>query len=171
MQLTWKLTASAAICCGLLWGCVGESDNYSTLKPEEHVENEDGHEHHAHGPHGGHILELGDQHAELAMGADRVVSVYLLGDDAQTATPVAIEGTSAHLHLHIGDKEQEVELTAAPLEGEAEGQTSRFVSTAEAVPAAIADIEGIEGEVFVKIGETEKTAEIGHDHGHEGHAH
>ncbi len=171
MKMDWKLQLATVVACGLMFGCGGGSDTgFTELQPEENVENTEAHAH-EHGPHGGHILELGDQHAEIAMGTDRVVSVYLLGADAKTATPVA--NATAHLHLHIGEAEEEVELTASPLEGEPEGQSSRFVSTAEAIPAAIADIEGIEGEVIVMIDGAEKMAEIGHDHGaeHADHKH
>ncbi|MCB9952346.1 MAG: hypothetical protein H6824_15325 [Planctomycetaceae bacterium] len=173
MKMEWKLTLLSTVCCAFMMGCPVADDGYSELSESDNVENVDAHDEHVHGPHGGHVLEIEGGHAEIAMGADRVVSVYLLGEDGATAAPVT--GATAHLHLHIGEEEQEVELTASPLEGEADGATSRFVTSADAVPAAIADIEGIEGEfVLVAEGGKETVVEIGHDHeghDHEGHNH
>lgn len=170
MNLNGKLCLSAVLCCGLLFGCSGEKDDYSTLSPSENVENADPHEHHEHGPHGGHVVKMGDHTVEVSMGSDRVVAVYLLCEHATNAHP--LENATARLHLHVGDQEQEVELTASPLESDKEGQCSRFVSSADAIPATIADVEGIEGEVIVSVDGQETTAALGHAHDdHAGHAH
>ncbi|MEZ5942339.1 MAG: hypothetical protein R3C18_13180 [Planctomycetaceae bacterium] len=172
MKMEWKLTLLSTVCCAFMMGCPPADDGYSELTEDDNVENVDAHEH-AHGPHGGHIVEFDFGHGEIAMGEDRVVTVYLLSEDAETASPIS--DAKVQLHLHVGDEEQLIELTASPLEGEADGSSSRFVTTADAIPASIADIEGIEGELLVVTGEgVEDIAEIGHDHeghDHEGHNH
>ncbi|MCA9080432.1 MAG: hypothetical protein KDA58_07725 [Planctomycetaceae bacterium] len=172
MRFKRTLLSTSLLCCGLLLGCPA-GDEYNTV-PQTDVTNTDPvHEHAPHGPHGGHILELGAYHGEIAMGEDRVVSLYVLGEDAATAVPV--EGATATLHLENGEEHLDIALTAAPLEGEADGSSSRFSSAADAIPEAIKDIEGLKGEVELKVGDTTAKASLSHDHeGHDhdhGHAH
>jgi len=154
-----------------LVGCTGGDDSYKPLTEADDVENThvDDHHHHDHasGPNGGHILEFGDYHGEITMGEDRVVSVYVLGDDAKTAVPVA-DG-SVTLKLTVGEETQEIALTAAPLEGEADGQSSRFTAAADAIPESVKDIEGIAGSIDLKVGDKTHTAKVSHDH--HGHDH
>ena len=161
------LLSTALLGCGLMLGCPA-SNEYNAV-PDTGVANVDEHAHHHDaGPHGGHILELGEYHGELAMGEDRIVSLYVLGEDAKSAVPVT--GGTVTLHLEVGDNHVDVTLAPAPLEGEAEGASSRFSSTADAIPESIKDIEGIHGKVELKVGEKVSSAAISHDHGH-GHGH
>lgn len=165
-NVCWQL---ACVGLALLWGCVGGESDYTQLKPSENVENPDAHHHHVHGPHGGHIVELGDVHGELVFGKDRILTLYLLGEDTKTAAPLA--DVVAKMHLHAGQEEIDVELTAAPQEGDPEGTSSRFVAAAGVVPDSVKDIEGIEGEVILTIGEKKVVAEVGHGHHDHDHGH
>ena len=49
--------------------------------------------------------------------------MYVLGDDEKTAAPIK----AATILLNINAPKFQVELAAAPLEGEAEGTASRFI--------------------------------------------
>ncbi|MEW4490576.1 hypothetical protein AB1L42_21000 [Thalassoglobus sp. JC818] len=149
-------------------GC-GSDDGYRELGDVDDVVNTDPvHDHHhAEGPHGGHILEFGDYHGEIVY-SDGLVSVYILGDDAETAVP--LEAATSTLMLGEGDDVTVIELAANPLEGEAEGTTSRFTSAEGALPESVDDIEEITGQVEVKAGDKSMTAKVTHDHDHD-HAH
>lgn len=136
---------------------LGEADNVTNTDPvHEH--------HHDEGPHGGHILEFGDYHGEITH-KDGIVTVYVLGDDAETAVP--LEGASAVLNLKSGDETVEIALTASPEEGEAEGSSSRYTSAAGALPESVKDIEEVEGSVVLKVGDKSMTAEVEHEHDHD----
>ncbi len=56
-------------------------------------------------------------------------TVYILGDDEKTATPIK----ASTILLSINDPKFQVELAATPLEGEAEGTASRFVGKHESL--------------------------------------
>lgn len=161
----FSLFAAASL---LLAGCGGGADE--EFKPLENqpakVEVEE--HHHEEGPHGGHIIDLGDHEyrAELTMDEQsRQVTVYLLEHD--TDDPVAIEAESITLNLRAGDQPTQVTLSATPQEGEAEGKSSRFQAPGDQIPEQIKDIEELEGELSVKIGEKSYTGEIEHDHDHD----
>lgn len=164
---SWPMVAAAGL-AALLLGCpqakepyreLGAKDDVTNTAPAEH------HDDHDEGPHGGHILELGKYHGELTMDQGRVVTLYILGGDVKTAVPLA--DASAVLHAHVGNEEKEIPLTAAPLEGETDGKTSRFTAAADAIPEAIKDIEDLKGEVVLTVGGEKTTAEITHDHDHD----
>ena len=151
----------------LLAGCGGgKQDEFKPLENQpEQVEMED--HHHDEGPHGGHIIDLGDHEyrAELTMDEQsRQVTVYLLEHD--TDDPVAIEDESITLNLRAGDQPTQVALQPAPQEGDPEGKASRFQAPGDQIPEQIKDIEELEGELSVKIGEKSYTGEIEHDHDH-----
>lgn len=158
-------------------GCNSGSE-YREFTPEDDVVNttpDNGHEHAAHGPHEGHLIELGDEqyHGEVVMdAATRTITVYILGSDAKSAQPIG--ETSVTLNLKVGETPTPLTLNAAPLEGEAEGQASRFEIAGESVPEAIHDEEDLQGDLVVTIDGQQFRGEISHDHGHEhdhDHAH
>ncbi|WP_437226778.1 hypothetical protein SH661x_000010 [Planctomicrobium sp. SH661] len=153
----------------LMMGCPPKGDGYREMGAKDDVTNThpDDHHHDA-GPHGGHIIELGDFHGEVVMDDGRNVTVYILGDDAATAVPVA--DASAKLHAQVGNEKKEIALTAAPQDGETDGKTSRFTAAAELIPVEIIDIEDLQGEVVLIIAGKESTGKISHDHDH-GHDH
>lgn len=103
---------------------------------------------HSHGdaPHGGTIADWGGgaYHVEFTVDHDaKSTTVYILGDDAQTAAPVEAE----KLLLTINEPAFQVELTPDPLPGEAEGTSSRFVGDHENL-GIVREFEGtISGEV------------------------
>lgn len=161
---------SLTVCLLLLttFGCpeggeyreLGEGDNVSNTSPPEHHD-------HSHGPHDGHILELGDYHGELTF-ENGIATLYILGADAATATPVT--GGTAVLKLKSGDEVQEITLVANPEEGETDGATSKFISEAGKIPDSVKDIEGLAGDVVLTVGEKSVSSSISHDH-HDHHDH
>lgn len=158
--------------CGLaalFCGCPQSGSGYRQLGEKDDVTNTApaDHHHHDHGPHGGHILELGDHHGELAMAADRTLTLYILGADAKTAAPV--ENATATLHLHAEGGEKEIAFVSAPQEGEADGKTSRFSIAASELPESVKDIEAVHGEVTLKTAAGSATSAISHDHAHHAH--
>ena len=107
-----------------------------------------GHKHAAHGagPHEGAVADWGGGkfHVEFTVDHDkREATVYILGDDEKTATPIKA-GT---ILLNINDPKFQVELAAAPLEGEAEGTASRFVGKHESLGKVQEFAGSISGEV------------------------
>lgn len=137
-----------------------DADNVTNTDPHDH--------HHEHGPNGGHILELGEYHGEIAITDGRVLTLFVLGEDAKTPVPVA--DATAKVLLKVGEETKEIPLEAAPLEGETDGKTSRFTAAADALPAEIVDIEGVNGEVVLIVAGKEHKASASHDHHHD-HAH
>jgi hypothetical protein len=91
-------------------------------------------EQHAHGsgPHGGTITDWGGgaYHVEFTVDHDKKeATVYILGGDEKTPAPIKAE----KIHLVIDDPMTEMDLGAAPLEGEADGMSSRFVGTHDTI--------------------------------------
>ena len=87
---------------------------------------------HGAGPHEGAVADWGGGkfHVEFTVDHDKqVATVYVLGGDEKTATPIK----AVKILLNINDPKFEVELAAAPLEGEAEGTASRFVGKHESL--------------------------------------
>ena len=125
---------------------------------------------HVHGPHDGHVIELGDEeyHAEVVMGADRKLVVYILGPDAATAAPIA--AATITINLEAGATTTALTLNAVPEEGEADGQSSRFELTDGVVPESVKNIEDVHGDLVIAVGDKTYTAGIGHSHDH-GHGH
>ena len=92
---------------------------------------EDGHAHEP-GPHGGILADWGGgkYHVEFTVDHEKqAATVYVLGSDEKTPAPV--KTTDGTLLLTINDPSFQVTLTAAPLEGEADGKSSRYVGTHE----------------------------------------
>ena len=87
---------------------------------------------HGTGPHEGAVADWGGSkfHVEFTVDHDKQeATVFILGDDEKTATPIK----AATILLNINDPKFQVELAAAPLEGEAEGTTSRFIGKHESL--------------------------------------
>lgn len=120
----------------LALGC-GEADKpapapttpIASSPPAKH---DHGHKHAGHGagPHKGVVADWGGGkfHVEFTVDHDnQEVTVYVLGDDEKTAAPIKANT----ILLSINAPKFQVELAAAPLEGEAEGTASRFVGKHE----------------------------------------
>ena len=93
-----------------------------------------GHAHAGHGagPHEGALADWGGGkfHVEFTVDHDKQeATVYILGSDEKSASPIKTD----KILLIINDPKFEVELAAAPLEGEAEGTASRFVGKHESL--------------------------------------
>jgi hypothetical protein len=90
---------------------------------------EDGDEHdHGPGPHGGTIIEFGKYHGEFVVDHKKQeATVYILDGKAEKAVPIPTDT----LLLSIKSPQFQVELKAAPLEGEPKGRSSRFVGKHE----------------------------------------
>lgn len=87
---------------------------------------------HAHGlgPHDGTIADWGGgtYHVEFTVDHDKQqATVYILGSDEKTATPIDAES----IELSLTDPEMQVVLNADPQEGDPEGKSSRYVGTHE----------------------------------------
>ena len=101
---------------------------------------------HGAGPHEGAVADWGGGkfHVEFTVDHDKQeATVYVLGDDEKTARPIK----AATILLSINDPKFQVELAAAPLEGEAEGTASRFVGKHESLGKVQEFAGSISGEV------------------------
>lgn len=100
---------------------------------------------HGSGPHGGVVTDWGGEyHVEFTVDHDaQQATVYILGGDAETPAPIAVE----KLQLSIHEPSFQVELVAQPLEGEPAGSSSRFVGKHEKL-GQVQDFAGtISGEI------------------------
>ena len=121
----------------------------------------EGHDHHEHGPHEGHIVELGDYHGEIVLEGDRKLTLYILDGEVKNAVPLA--GATAQANLKIGEEAKSIPLAALPLDGEADGKSSRYQS-AEALPESVKDIEAVAGEISLTVDGKPTIGKIEHDH-------
>jgi hypothetical protein len=91
-------------------------------------------------------------------------TVYVLGDDEKTAVPIK----ASTILLNINAPKFQVELAAAPLDGEAEGTASRFVGKHESLGKAQEFAGSISGEVdgtpYVGDFKEEPHGEHAHEH-------
>jgi hypothetical protein len=110
-----------------------------------------GHTHYGAGPHGGSLIELGgdDYHAELVLDHDaHAIRIFLLKSDAKT--PLLTKSPEATLTL---DKDQKLSLKAKPLEGEIDGQSSRFELVDDDFVHKLLDSGFLHGDLSIQIGE------------------
>lgn len=122
--------------------------------------------HHGEGPHGGTVFDWGGgaYHLEFTVDHDRKeATVYVLGSDQKSPEPIAAQS----INLTIDDPMTELELTARPLDGEAEGTSSRFVGTHD----TIGIVKEFAGTVSGEVAGTPYTGEFkeephGADHKH-----
>lgn len=169
--LTSTQTVTAALVCALAAGCADSGGDYQEVTPEAAKAAAEDHSH-AHGPNGGDVVELGDHsiHAEVVFdeGAGQL-DVYLLGEDVSTAHPVALPELT--LSFSHGDTSEDFALAAKPLDGEPEGQSSRFsITDAELADEFHEHGEGAELHFTVDGKEYRGTVHHYHDHGDHGHA-
>ena len=87
---------------------------------------------HGAGPHGGALTDWGGgaYHVEFTVDHDKKeVTVYIVGSDEKTPAPIKAQS----IHLVIDEPMTELDLAAKPVEGEAEGTSSRFVGTHDTI--------------------------------------
>ena len=144
LQASLLLTLSFALGCG-----GNEPANKPAPAPVAPVTKEEhGHKHKGHGagPHEGTLADWGGGkfHVEFCVDHDKQeATIYVLGDDEKTATPIK----ASTILLSITEPKVQLELTAAPLDGEAEGTASRFVGKHESLGKVQAFAGTISGEV------------------------
>lgn len=166
----------AAAALAFLSGCSGNSDesapasNTTTTQTDTsdhgHPHPEDGGHAHGAGPHDGTVADWGGGkfHVEFTVDHDKKETVvYILGSDEKT--PVPIKATS--VLLSINEPEFQVELAPQPLEGEAEGSSSRFVGTHD----SLGIVQEFAGSISAEVDGTPYVGEFaeeahGHAHGH-----
>lgn len=106
-----------------------------------------GHAHgHGVGPHGGTLTDWGGgaYHIEFTVDHDKKeATVYVLGSDEKSPAPLKAKS----IQLVIDDPMTELELVANPLEGEAEGTSSRFVGMHDTIGIVKEFAGTIRGEV------------------------
>lgn len=169
------LTAAFAL---VLTGCTDGSSEFTEVSHDESEVGHDdhsGHGHGAHGPNGGDIVEVGSEefHAEVVVDeAEHRINVFILGSDAKTAKPIAASDIS--ISFKHGDEVEEFKLAASALDGEAEGQASKFTITDEELFEELH--EHPEGATLnFSDGDQALTGTVkhshGHGHGHGGHGH
>jgi hypothetical protein len=162
----WTLFA-AALAVGLS-GC-GSNQDVRQFSAEDNVTNTAPpaeHHHPEHGPNGGHIVVLGAHayHAELVFDATtRNVTVHLLDHDMTAATPVADAGLTLNL-----EGSEPITFEASPIEGEPEGQTSRFTLSGDKLPEGVKGEEDLHGSLALTVGGEPHAGAISHAHDHEG---
>lgn len=112
-----------AVAC-LLAGCSGNpTPKGSGAKPGTTTPKDD---HPEEGPHKGLLVEWGEEEYHAEFTADRAkgdVTVYILGKDARTATPIKAD----KIQLSLKDPAVQIDLTASPQQGDPAGSSSRFV--------------------------------------------
>lgn len=113
-------------------GCHQEAADSSLppapLSADDDHDHGGGEGHDREGPHHGTLVEwnAGKYQLELVVDQDKKeVTVYVLGEDAKTAVPIATET----LVVSIQDPALILDLKAVPLDGEPSGKSSRFVGT------------------------------------------
>ncbi|MFN3159203.1 MAG: hypothetical protein ACE37I_07800 [Rubinisphaera brasiliensis] len=173
--MTWMFCAIAAT--GFVLGCGGEGPVPETGQtdsesghdhPHPHDEEEGGGHSHGVGPHGGTVADWGggEYHVEFTVDHPKQsATVYVLGDDQKTATPVDLQ----EILVTINQPEFQVTLTPAPLKGEPPDKASRFTGTHE----KLGIVREFSGMISGQIDGTPYSgtfAEEAHDHQH-GHAH
>jgi len=124
-------------CCALLplvTGCAQPTPPAPVPAPKTKAASDDhGHAHgHGAGPHDGTLTDWGGgaYHVEFTVDHDKKeVTVYIIGGDEKSPAPIKAE----KIQLVINDPLTEMELIAKPLDGEAEGMSSRFVGTHDTI--------------------------------------
>jgi hypothetical protein len=130
-RLATLLLISAMLSLAVGCGQPATPPTVTPAAPEPAAGAHDDHEH-GPGPHGGTVLDWGGgaYHLEFTVDHDKQeATIYILGSDEKTPAPIMAET----IHLTIDDPMTELDLAAMPLEGEAEGTSSRFVGTHDTI--------------------------------------
>lgn len=151
-------------------GDTGSSAESGDHEGHDHGEGE-GHAHPSEGPHGGSLVELGaeEYHAELVHDdAAGTVTFYIL--DGKVESLVAISASNVTVNLQHDGQGKQFKLAAKPQAQDAQGKSSRFVSS-DAELAEELDHEHGSAQLVVTIDGKQYRGDIEHHHGHEGHDH
>ena len=131
-------------------------------------EGEGGHGHGA-GPHDGTLADWGGgkYHVEFTVDHDKKeATVYVLGSDEETAVPITAES----LLLTIKKPQLQIDLLPVPLDGESDGNSSRFVGTHEGL-TTVMEYEGtmsaeVDGIPYAGNFKEEAHGDAAHGHSH-----
>lgn len=138
-------------------GCDSSKNEYKSTQQikatapsaHDHESHEGGHTHYGAGPHGGSLIELGgdDYHAELVLDHDaHALRVFLLKSDAKSPLPTK----TSQVTFDLG-KDRTLLLKANPLDGEIDGESSRFELVDKALIHDLADKGFLHGDLSVQI--------------------
>lgn len=160
---------AASLVAGLIAvaGCQQQPPAPATPAPAANTPHGHSHAGHGAGPHEGTLADWGGgkYHVEFTVDHDKKeATVYVLGSDEKTATPV--KTAEGKLLLSITEPPFQVELIASPLEGEAEGTASRFVGQHDSLGIVREFAGTISGEVegTPYAGEFKEEPHGAHDH-------
>jgi hypothetical protein len=121
----------------------------AAAKTADHGHSHDDHHHdHGAGPHDGTLADWGGgaYHVEFTVDHDKQEAViYVLGSDEKT--PVPVKTADGKLLLTIREPAFQVELSARPLAGEGDGQSSCYGGTHESLGIVREFAGTISGEV------------------------
>lgn len=170
LRRSFELALTAAFALVLV-GCTDSNSEFTEVshdEPEIGHDDHSGHGHGHHGPNGGEIVEVGNEefHAEVVVDeSSHQIDVYILGSDAATAKPIAASEIS--LSFKHGDELEEFKLTAAALDGEPEGESSKFtIADGELFEELHEHSEGATLSFSAGGEELSGTVTHSHDHGH-----
>ncbi|HCC99135.1 MAG TPA: hypothetical protein DER64_01300 [Planctomycetaceae bacterium] len=164
---------------GLLAGGIGcgGGDNLQEFD-DAHIKPADpgahDHHHHHHGedhdaPHGGTLVALGEHqyHAEIAWDEKaKTITVYVLDGEAEKAVPIDAE--EIVLAIGIGKDAETHKFTAKPQDNDADGKSSRFVTSDKALFDKFHDNESTSGQIDLPIGKKTFPVVVAHDdHDHD----
>ncbi len=149
----------------------GETAPIGDLPPDTIDDHAHEHAHPSEGPHHGDLVELGNEeyHGEVVHDEGTGgVTIYIL--DGSATTQVAIDAPHVAVNVKHDGKPEQFKLAASPEEGEAAGNSSRFV-TDDAELGQLLDEEGSNPQLVVKISGKSFRGSISHNHDHAGHDH
>ncbi len=120
-------------CCAALQFVIGCGKTPApTPSPQTQAGAGDQEHGHGSGPHGGTLTDWGGgaYHVEFTVDHNqKEATVYIIGSDEKSPSPIKAD----KVQLVINDPMTEMELVAKPLEGEAEGTSSRFGGTHDTI--------------------------------------
>lgn len=168
-----SMTSGVLTAVSLSWivGCQPSAPTAKTSSPAkiahgtDHKEEDPAHAGHGAGPHDGTLADWGGgkYHVEFTVDHDKKeATVYLLGNDEKSPSPIKAD----KILLTIKKPQFQVELAAKPLDGEANGNSSRFVGVHESLGVVQEFAGTIIGEIdgTPYSGEFVEEAHTGHDH-------
>jgi hypothetical protein len=160
----WTALVAALLVIGIT-GC-GSKTKTPTSKNKS-GEDAHAHSHAEEGPHGGSLIEIGEEefHAELVHDTKAgTATVYILDSAAKASVP--IEATEITINLKHDGKGEQLKLAASPDANDAQGKSSRFVSSDAELTKYLHD-EAIEAELAVTINSKPYRSKIEHAHHHD----
>lgn len=166
-SFTTSLALSYALAAIVIAGC---SDDTSTNPESSKTEGaQSGHVHPTEGPHHGDLIELGNEeyHAEILHDEEAgTVAIYIL--DSAATEQIPIDASEVTINVKHDGQPEQFTLAASPDSGDADGKSSRFVSSDEELLHHL-DEEGAEPRLVVTISGKSYRGVIAHDHDGEDH--